>query len=342
MNLEKRIASFVELGTRLANFEEDEYLAEAASLATVENPWFTADFVRYALWEWSRVLEPRALTNWLMPYRDRIRNQDRPKTVAVVMAGNVPLAGFHDMLCVLLSGHRILAKPSSQDKRLPVAIGQALAAIAPEWAERIMFTEGRLGSFDSVIATGSDNTSRYFEYYFGRYPHIIRRNRNSAAILTGDETEYELRELALDIFLYFGLGCRSVSTLFLPQGFDLERFREPFSRFAPIINHNKYRNNVDYHKSVMLVNRTPFIDGGFYLLVQSQALSSPVSVIHYEFYRHPDDVAEWINRERDHIQCVVGRPGVPGCTATPGTAQSPGLDEYADNTDTLAFLTEKN
>lgn len=336
MNIETRIASFVELGSRLGHYEQDETLMKAVQSAEEENPWFTPDFIRYAMFAWSSLLDARLLTEWIRSYRDRF--PEKPQTIGVVMAGNIPMVGFHDMLCVLLTGHRLLAKVSSQDRRLLPAIGELLSGIHPGWKERIAFTEERLDRFDAVIATGSNNTSRYFDYYFGKYPHIIRRNRNSAAILDGSEPEEELRRLSQDLFLYFGLGCRNVSRLLLPDGFDLERLRKPFSRFEGIISHHKYCNNYDYQKAVMMVNKAPFTDLGFCLLVPSPALPSPVSVIHYGYYSSKGEAETWLDREKDQIQCVAAQ-GEPAGNRVPfGETQLPRLHDYADGIDTLEFL----
>jgi hypothetical protein len=342
MNIEKRIASFVEVGARLRTYETDPVFSDAARVAAEENPWFTPDFIRFAIHSWSELLDPRTLTEWIMPYRDRLDQDTPPCTVGVVMAGNIPMVGFHDMLCVLLTGNRLLAKLSTQDRRLLPAIGRVLAETDPEWDGMITFTEGRMDRFDKVIATGSNNTSRYFEYYFGRYPHIIRKNRSSVAILTGEESGEELWDLALDVFLYFGLGCRNVSKLFLPEGYDLARLAEPFSRFGALINHNKYRNNYDYHKAMMMVSGSEYHDGGFYLMVPSMESSSPVAVIRFEYYSDEGELTARLEQERVNLQCIVGTEGTPGCTVRPGKSQLPRLQDYADNIDTMVFLTEKN
>lgn len=339
MNLSKRIASFVEIGPRLRNYTTDPVLSEAVQKAGEENPWFTGDFVRYALEAWSDLLDPRLLTAWLASLSGL--PEGPPLTVGVVMAGNIPMVGFHDMACILLSGNRLKAKLSSQDRRLLPAIGRMLAASDPGWEERMSFTGERLEGFDAMIATGSNNTSRYFEYYFGKVPNIIRKNRNSAAVLTGDETDEELRDLAADVFLYFGMGCRSVSKLYLPCDYDPERLREPFSRFAGLSSHHKYMNNYMYQRTVMLINSTPFHDFGHCLLVPSGSLASPVSLIHYEFYERMEEVNRRLDESAGQLQCVVGIDGVPGANVRPGEAQRPAWTEYADGIDTLSFLTEK-
>lgn len=341
MNSDKRIASFADAGKELAHFIAGPQGEECIRLAGIENPWFTAGFVLKAVSAWVDLLDRQKLTDWLAPYSTRIDHAGTPKTIGVVMAGNIPMAGFHDMLSVLLSGNRLLAKLSSQDRQLLPAIASLLVAIDPGWKPMISFTEGRLSGFDAMIATGSNNSSRYFEYYFGRVPNIIRKNRNSVAILTGDESDTELEAMADDLFLYFGRGCRSVSKLFLPDGYDLEQLIRPFNRYNGFYNHHKYRNNYDYNKSILLLNKTSFFDGGFYLMVPSSTALSPVSVIHYEYYEEILQVNAMLEKEKEGLQCVVGRNAGNSGRIPFGKAQFPGLSDYADGIDTLDFLAEK-
>ncbi len=253
------------------------------------------------------------------------------------MAGNIPLAGFHDFLTVLVSGNYLIAKASSKDSELIVKIAGMLCEIEPGFSPFIEFTGGHLENFDAVIATGSNNSSRYFEHYFGRYPHIIRRNRNSAAFLEGNETVRELRALGSDIFLYFGLGCRSVSKIYIPDGYDLKPLISGLEPFSRVINHEKYASNYDFSKAVYLVNRESFTDTGFLLLKEENSLSSPVAVLYYEYYNSMPDLTYKLQAAGDKIQCVVGH----GKTAF-GKAQSPHLWDYADGIDTLEFLSKKN
>ncbi len=341
MDLENRIASLAEAGRRLRSFPGSGPVAEAADQARAENPWFTPEHIAAAVDAWARLLEPASLEAWLEPWRERLLRKRDPVTVGVVMAGNIPMVGFHDLLCVLISGNRLKSKLSSQDRRLLPAFVKSLEQVEPAWRERVTFEEGRLTGFDAIIATGSNNTSRYFEYYFGKYPHIIRKNRTGVAILKGSETDRELDGLAEDVFQYFGLGCRNVSALFVPEGYDLSALARPFSRFAHFFNHHKYRNNYDYNRSVLMLNGEHYTDGGFYLLKEDPSLASPVSVIHYHYYTDPGSLRDRIGQLRDQIQCIVSAgEGYPG-TIPPGTAQSPGLADYADGIDTMAFLLEK-
>jgi hypothetical protein len=341
MDLENRIGAFAEAGKRIRNYSADRLLIEAVRSAEAENPWFTSEHLRHALLAWGDLLEERHLTEWLTPYRNRLEEPRTPKTVGVVMAGNIPMVGFHDMLCVLLSGNRLLARLSSTDRQLLPAVAMILKETGPGWDELISFESGRMSGFDAVIATGSNNTSRYFEYYFGKYPHIIRKNRTSVALLTGSETDEELRGLAADIFLYFGLGCRNVSKLFLPDGYDTGSLIRHFGRYSGFFNHNKYRNNYDYHLSVFMVNQVTFYDGGFFLMREHPSPASPVSVIHYEYYEDPQSVERLLTAEQDTLQCVVSAVGTGPARVRPGQAQLPELADYADGIDTMAFLAEK-
>jgi hypothetical protein len=256
----------------------------------------------------------------------------------VVMAGNIPLVGFHDFLCVLISGNCFLGKLSRNDYYLLPTLAQILTSIDSRYKERITFTTDKIQGFDAVIATGSNNTSRYFEYYFGKYPHIIRKNRNSIAILSGHETPEDLAALTMDMFLYFGLGCRNVNKIFVPAGYNFFQLTEACKQFADYINHNNFRNNYDYYKTIFLMNNQSFIDGGFYILQENQLLHNPVSVFHYEYYIVISEVQSFIADNKENLQCIVGNMAeIPGIIPF-GKAQKPHLDDYADNIDTIEFL----
>ncbi len=250
-------------------------------------------------------------------------NQKVSLRVGVVMAGNIPLVGFHDFLSVLISGNSLIAKTSSRDSELIAFTGDILCSINHGFKERIKFTDGFLKDFDTVIATGGDNSSRYFEYYFGRYPHIIRRNRNSISIIQGNETDNELKALGTDVFSYFGLGCRNVSKIYVPEGYDLTKITSNWTSFSSIINHNKYANNYDFNKAVSLVNKENFTDTGYLLLKENQALSSPVAVLYYENYNSLDYVTQKNENLKERIQCITGRSHVPF-----GQSQFPHLWDY--------------
>ena len=220
------------------------------------------------------------------------------------MAGNIPLVGFHDFLCVLITGNIVLAKTSTKDSDLLVHISELLCSINPAFREMIRFAEGPLSGFDAVIATGSNNTSRYFESYFGKYPNIIRKNRNSVAILDGTETDADLKELGKDIFSYFGLGCRNVSKIYLPSGYELHTMIKNLEEYSGLVNHNKYANNYDFSKAVYLVNKEQFLDTGYLLLKEEKSLSSPVAVLYYEYYNSHEEVLQITDLLKDNIQCI--------------------------------------
>jgi hypothetical protein len=260
------------------------------------------------------------------------------------MAGNIPFVGFSDFISVLVSGNVFLGKLSSKDTLLPKAVAQVLIDIEPHFAERIILTEERLSqfSFDAVIATGSDNTARYFEYYFSKYPNIIRRNRTSVAVLTGHETEKQLQALADDVFLYFGLGCRNVSKIYLPDGFDLNRLFAAFYRYRHLIDYHKYANNYEYNRAIYLLNKEKFYDNGFVLLKQEDlALVSPTAVVYYQFYSKPENVKLYLDSYKDKIQCVVSNLTFPGYDVVEfGKSQRPMLWQYPDGIDVMKFLSE--
>ena len=269
------------------------------------------------------------LEEWVAPYSF----SETPKKVAIIMAGNIPLVGFHDFLSVLISGNSAVCKLSSDDKSLLPALVDCLIKFFPEVKDRITFTIGRIGEVDAVIATGSDNSLTYFNQYFGKYPHIFRKNRTSVAVIRGDESKEDFNALGHDIFDYFGLGCRNVSHLFLPQGFELKRFFEGIIGHSNVINHNKYGNNYDYNKAIFLMNQHVLFDNNFVLLRESNLLFSPLSMVHYQFYEKQEEIDAYLHTFQDKIQVVVGKNYTPF-----GNAQNPILSDYADGVDTLKFL----
>ncbi|MBT1686600.1 acyl-CoA reductase [Dawidia soli] len=330
MNIEERIHALATLGAHLQGLTDDEFQSVAARAAR-ENPWFTPANVRMAFNGIIRMLDKGKLRTWVAPYTF----PGTPRQVALILAGNIPLVGFHDLLAVLISGHRALVKLSSKDAALPRYLLDTLAMISPALHAQVQIAE-QLKGFQAVIATGSDNSARYFDYYFGKYPHIIRKNRTSVAILQGDETEAELNALGTDIFSYFGLGCRNVSKLLVPAGYTFDRFFPALDAHRDIIHHHKYCNNYDYQKSIMLVNSTPFLDNGYLMLHESTRLVSPISVVYYEHYLTPETLAASLAEQSDKLQCIVGR--APGATVPFGQAQFPEVWDYADRVDTLQFL----
>ena len=273
MQLKQRINAFVALGKFLIEIDstkQEEKTENILRKAEAENVWFTQKNILLALKNWGKALSEENLQHWLSNYKidplySKIK-ESTEKTIAIIMAGNIPLVGFHDFLSVLISGNKVLAKLSSNDKTLLPFVAEHLTSFEPEFKNYIEFTEGRLKSFDAVIATGSNNTARYFDYYFGKYPNIIRKNRNSVAVLTGSETETELTKLADDIFTFFGLGCRNVSKIYIPENYDFEPFFKAMFSWKEIINNHKYMNNYDYNKEVYLMDSFTLLDNEFMLL----------------------------------------------------------------------------
>ncbi|HVS90767.1 MAG TPA: acyl-CoA reductase [Mucilaginibacter sp.] len=302
------------------------------------NAWFTPENVANAVKAIGQMLNAEDISKWLDQYDFKSAS---PKRIGLILAGNIPLVGFHDVLCVLVSGNYALIKASSQDARLIKQVLDLLCAIEPAFREQFSFVD-KLQDFDAVIATGSNNTSRYFEYYFGKVPHIIRKNRNSVAVLTGDETNEQLYDLGRDIFDYFGLGCRNVSKLFVPVGYDFTRFFEAIEPYHDIIHHHKYHNNYDYNKSIYLVNRDPHLDNGFLLLKEDKGMSSPLAVLFYEYYDDINTLQEILAGQKDNIQCIVTMLTLPpgNNSVAPGQSQYPRLWDYADGVDTMDFLTK--
>lgn len=341
MTLKDRIESFSELGQVLRDSLDGKSAGYSTVLETLinkqqfMNAWFTPENVTMAIMAIAEELTIDNLTKWTNRY-PALNSAVHNMKVGIVMAGNIPLAGFHDFLTVLISGQSLTAKTSSKDPDLIGFISNVLCDIDPEFNNRITLTDGLIKGFDAVIATGSDNTSRYFEYYFGKYPHIIRKNRNSLAIIDGSETEKELSLLGSDVFSYFGLGCRSVSKIYLPSGYDLTRLIKSWAGYNKVINHNKYANNYDFNKAVFVVNRDAFTDAGYLLFKKNSGISSPVSVLYYEFYDSLENIYAEIKKIKDKIQCIVGRKEVQF-----GRAQWPQLWDYADGTDTIDFLLKK-
>ncbi len=338
--------AFHRLGTFLTEFCEDSHpadsqwaqeLKDTVLKAGQQNSWFTQENVHYALRQWGGLLQRENLTYWLGSYRGKAPK--KPKTIAVIMAGNIPLVGFHDFLCVLLSGNSVLVKPSSNDSHLLPFLSKFLVGQAPELENRIRFTEGKLSDFEAVIATGSTNTGRYFEYYFKKYPCIIRKNRNSVAVLTGTETQKELTALGQDVFRYFGLGCRSISKLMVPKGYDFASFFEAIYPYNEIINNHKYANNYDYNKAVFLMSDFKILDNNFLLIKEDGGFGSPIGTLFYEFYEDTASLTQYLEDAKENLQCVVGKINIPN-TIPLGSTQLPQLNDYADGVDTLKFLME--
>ncbi len=352
ISLQERVNAFIELGAFLKQFTGDEeqktgHVLNASRYNTFKeilvkaetmNPWFTRDNLKHALKATCHLVSEQNMTKWLDSY-PVLNKKHSPKKVAVIMAGNIPLVGFHDMMCVLLSGHSFIGKLSSKDEVLPECIGDLLITLQPGFKHLISFEKEQLKDFDAVIATGSNNTARYFNYYFNKYPNIIRKNRNSVAILTGSEHAGQLENMARDVMLYFGLGCRNVTKIYVPEGYDITKLYDAFEQYKDVSYHNKYMNNYQYHKAIYLLNMTPHKDNGFLILKEDERVASPVGSLFYQYYKSKKELEDHLKENEQSIQCVVtGDPGYPGAVL-PGRSQWPDPWEYADNIDTMGFLT---
>lgn len=298
------------------------------------NGWFTRENVVFSLKQWSEALQPENLKLWLHEYD---LSQSGGKNVGIVMAGNIPLVGFHDFLSVLVAGHKVQVKLSSNDQQLLPVIAAYLMHLDSRYEERINFTREQLEDFDAVIATGSNNTARYFEYYFKDTPSIIRKNRNSVAILTGNESQDELSKLGEDIFRYYGLGCRNVSKLYVPENYDFDRFFKAIYEWNPIINREKYANNYDYNKAVYLMSEFKLLENGFLMLKEDKNFGSPIATLFYETYKDEAQLGKLLQEHAEKIQCVVRNKPGKGEVGF-GQTQKPRLWDYADDVDTIEFL----
>jgi len=342
--------SFVELGKFLSQFKLNEQVEhndvlyndlyfekfrELLQLSQSHNGWFTPEQVYFAIEAWAKALSENNLDQWLSGYNLK---DAEPKTIGLILAGNIPLVGFHDFLCVLISGHKVLVKTSSNDQHLIKFLANYLISINPELKNHITFTDGKLENFDAVIATGSNNTARYFEFYFKDKPSIIRKNRNSVAILDGKESLDDLVNLGEDIFRYFGLGCRNVSKLFVPKDYDFDAFFKAMYKHKDVIFYEKYSNNYDYNKAVFLMSNFKLLDNGFLTLKEDTNYASPISSVFYEYYDSIKEIKKRMENDIDQIQCIVSNKLIPNSIPF-GKTQQPELWDYADNIDTLQFLT---
>ncbi len=338
ISLEKSIEAFGTLGNLLRNAHKHPVLHHWIENMQYHNPWFDPENVEAAMLSIGKTLNENTLNQWVGKYSKQLDKVKKNKTVGIVMAGNIPLVGFHDFLSVLMAGHKVQAKLSRDDDKLLPALAGILTEIMPEFGERIEFPEGKLHDFDAIIATGSNNTSRYFEYYFGKYPHIIRKNRNGVAIITGEENRTELKALGLDIFRYYGMGCRSISKLYVPENYDFNTFFDAIKDFEKAGQHHKYHNNYDYYKSIFLVNREKHLDNGFLLLKEDDSYASPPSVVYFSYYTNPGELQNLLTIDSDKIQCIVSRDAHFPHSFPFGKAQEPALWDYADGVDVMEFL----
>lgn len=335
--LSERLNAFAKLGDFIEQKLNSGLPESLLARVSQANPWFTPEEVRRALSQ----LRPWLLLPNLQSWCNAYNVQDSPRvplTVAVVMAGNIPLVNFHDVLAVLVSGHKLLGKLSHQDPVLLPWLLDELIRIQPAMEQQIQWSEGPISGFQAVIATGSGNTGRYFKHYFGKYPHIIRGHRNSVGILSGSETDEQLTAFADDVFAYFGLGCRNISKFFIPETFNPVRLAGAWEHYTDRKNHSQYFNNYEYRKAIFLVNQKPHFDNGFLLITEDSCPAAPIAVIHYEKYSSVEELHQKLAELKPHLQCLVSYPMDDIPSVLPGKAQSPGLFDYPDHVDIMEFL----
>lgn len=350
MTLAHKKSIFIELGKFLLQFSEventkcqtvlhndlyfDKFI-DLIQLSPSHNGWYTNENVYFAIQSWAEALTEENLNQWLNRYNlDNVTS----KTVGLVLAGNIPLVGFHDFISVLLSGHKVVVKTSSNDQHLLPFLAKYLISVDPELENYITFVEGKLENFDAVIATGSNNTARYFEYYFKDKPSIIRKSRNSVAVLDGNESEEQMIALGEDVFRYFGLGCRNVSKLFVPRNYNFDSFFGGMYLYYRVMKFEKYINNYDYNKAVFLMSNFNLLDNEFLIIKEDSSYASPISAVFYEYYDNLEDIKNKLQQDHEQIQCVVSN-GLIENSVSFGQTQKPKLWDYADNIDTIKFLT---
>ncbi len=346
--MQKRIDAFVKLGIFLSQFSEKEIekkenishndlffdgFKHQLKIAQENNSWFTRDNILFSIESWTKALTIENIEKWTA----NTKSNPISKRVAIIMAGNIPMVGFHDFLSVLISGHSVLVKQSSNDKHLLPFLAKYLEYIENDFKEKIIFTEGKLTDFEAVIATGSNNTARYFEHYFKGKPSIIRKSRNSVSVITGNETDAEMSQLSNDVFQYFGLGCRSVSKLFVPRGYNFDAFFNGMYNKQEIIQNAKYANNYDYNKAVYLMSEFDILENGFLMIKEDASYASPIATVFYEYYDDLEQLKTTLNTDKEKIQCIVSK-GVLDNEIAFGETQNPQLWDYADGVNTLDFL----
>ena len=343
-DFKERLIAFSELGTLFKEnvdkkenkkFPEWDTVLEKTLIESHSyNSWFTIDNLKLSLKNWSNSLQENIISDWLSKYNIEDKSS---KKIAIIMAGNIPAVGFHDLLCSLLLNFNCIVKLSSEDKLLIPFIVKFLESRNEKLKNKVTFESEKLKDFDGVIATGNNNSHRYFDYYFSKYPNLLRKTRHSIAVLDGKESDNDLSELSNDIFNYFGLGCRSVSKVFIPYGYDLDLLFNAFFRHKEVVNHNKYVNNFDYNKAVYLMSKEKFIENGFIILKEESKLGSPIGCLFYEFYNDKKEITKLINNNSDSIQCVVSNINF-NTNIKFGKTQCPNISDYADNNDTIKFL----
>ncbi len=345
----EKLKSFIELGNQINDAltrKESDYeglskqqinLLVQIKKAGIENGWFSKEMVDRAFQGIVRMLNEDQLEKWIEPYIKEMNSVNEIKEVGIIMAGNIPAVGFHDLLCVLVSGHKAVVKTSSEDSLLIPGIVDLLISIDNSFSDKVIILKAPRSKYDAVIATGSNNSARYFEQYFGKYPHIIRKSRTSVAVLTGEETKQEISGLAKDLFTYYGLGCRNVSKLLVTKDFDIQKLINELIKHSDHLKSNgKYQNNIDYNKSILIINKEAFLDGGTFLLKEDKSLHSPISVTFYEQFDSINEISEYITTHENEIQCVVSPKIKRGVSF--GEAQFPKVSDYADKVDTMQFL----
>ena len=346
MNLNNRITLFVKLGrffsdyinNNLESLERNKF-DKAINESILHNSFFSKKNILKSLLSWSNVLTKKSIDDFLSNYL--IKNKKREKKIAIIMAGNIPLVGFHDFFCVIISGNFAVIKLSSKDSHLFKFILSFLVKENPDFSTKFDVVENKLQIFDAVIATGNNISANQFELYFKKYPKIIRKNRHSIAILNGNETKKEIELLANDIFYYYGLGCRNVSKIFIPNNYNLDILFKSFVLWNEVINKNSYSNNYNYYRAIYLLNKEVFFDNGFVLLKESEKIGSPVGTIYFEYYKSDNQIKEMIKKNNEKIQCIVSNNNYPK-TIKFGETQMPNLNDFADDIDTFNFLLKLN
>lgn len=332
MDLQERIQHLDRCGQAfIQQLAEDDALME---MAKAENPWFTKEHIlKAARAVVDEYCAKSKVQSWISDYS--VSEKESDKVVGLVLAGNIPLVGIHDVICVYLAGHKAQVKLSSKDRILMKAFIKKLST-----DDRIACVD-RLTDMDAVIATGSNNTSRYFHQYFEQYPHIIRGSRNSVAVLDGSEDQEDIVAIGHDVFDHFGMGCRSVSKIFVPRGYDVTILLELWhEHFKEAVLHNKYKNNFDYYMATLLLGKEKFLNSGSLIIVEHPSIASRIATLHYEYYDDINSVTNRLQQDNEAIQCIVSRHELTDLeTVLPGQAQQPSMGDYADGVDTMNFLT---
>jgi len=333
--LKDRVKALKNLGHFFRNVSEKnphyKGLFKAIHQSQIENGWFQKKSCLEAIQSWGKALQTHEIEKWISSYE--IKNVQSPKTIALITAGNIPLVSLHDLISIWISGNNAIIKCSTKNRNLiPFLVG-----IDPFFQASTAFTDKKLENFDAVIATGSNNAARYFDHYFSKYPHIIRKNKNGVAVLNGKESLNELEGLGRDMLQYYGLGCRNVSKLYLPTNYDLNKIFGGLYPLAEVLEMKKYANNYDYNKAVYLMSEFDFLENGFFMLREEKTIPSPIATAHYEFYNDFSQLEKHLEEQKENIQCIVSNQSIKGAVAF-GEAQNPGLRDYADGIDTLAFL----